>query len=160
MSNFKEIEALYRREYKTYLKLAERKVGSFWAEDLVQETFLTAMKYFPTYNPKLSELNTWVSRIFDSCVKKFRDGAPTEEVTDDSWVTHENPENCLAFTVEDFLKDIEGRKENHKQVLYCYFVHEMKPKEIMQIIPESLHNINYIVKEFRREMRDRYEGVV
>ena len=72
MSIYEQIAEVYKRDYKTFHKMAIRKVGDFWAEDLVQETFERALKYSPTYNPQLSMLDTWINRIFDSVVKKYR----------------------------------------------------------------------------------------
>ena len=156
MTIYSDIEKLYREDYKTFLKMAARKVDPLWQEDLVQETFERALRYSPTYNPQLSELRTWVSRIFDSVVKKYRNHLMTEELTEDSWLTNEGPDNTLSAVVEDFLKDIKDRKENQQQVLYCYFILGMKPKEVTQVVPESIHNVNWIVQEFRRDMRGRY----
>lgn len=156
MTIYNDIEKLYREDYKTFHKMAVRKLGDFWAEDVVQETFERALRYSPTYNPQLSELRTWVSRIFDSVVKKYRSPLMLEELTEESWITNEGPDNTLSAVIEDFMKDIKGRKENHQQVLYCYFILGMKPKEVTQVVSESIHNVNWIVQEFRRDMRGRY----
>lgn len=156
MSIIKQIEQLYREEYKTFRKMAVRKVGDFWADDAVQETFERALQYSPTYNPQLSELRTWVSRIFDSVVKKYRHTIVLEELTEESWVTEEGPHNTFDNMLIDFMKDIKERKENQQQVLYCYFILGMRPREVVKVVPESLHNVNWIVQDFRREMRGRY----
>lgn len=156
MSIYEQIAEVYKRDYKTFHKMAIRKVGDFWAEDLVQETFERALKYSPTYNPQLSMLDTWINRIFDSVVKKYRHANNLEELTEESWVTEEGPHNNFENVLEDFIKDLIGYKENQKQVLYCYFILGMRPREVLQVVPESLHNINWIVADFRRDMRGKY----
>lgn len=56
------IEKHYRKNYKRLVTMAKSRVGMNDAEDVVQDTYLSAWSY---YNPdKVTDLNKWIGQIF------------------------------------------------------------------------------------------------
>ena len=55
----------YKLKRKVLVCAAGRRVGPGWAEDAVHDAFERAVRYFPTYNSAIGELNIVASLVED-----------------------------------------------------------------------------------------------
>ncbi|MCB1176727.1 MAG: sigma-70 family RNA polymerase sigma factor [Leptospiraceae bacterium] len=72
MSTQSEFETYFKDSEKLVLKFFSGKVAYDDVEELKQETFLRAFKYFSGFDPSRGSFQTWVVRIASNVLLKFR----------------------------------------------------------------------------------------
>lgn len=131
------------------------------AEDIVQETFLRAWKYFDSFDAG-SNCRAWLFRIMFNVIN-FREGkktklAETPLEDEDRNVEYERG-NVVTF---DPLKKIEGRElleaaaqltEEYRAVLWLVVVEEFSYKEAAEILSVPIGTVMSRLHRARRELR-------
>lgn len=118
------------------------------AGDVVQETFLTALKKIEDYEPRRGSMFAWLSWLSRNCIKKALkeksrnvsyqlNESGVDEVLSDAYIqvaTHPLPEEVLeraetAELVRETLGSIPGR---YRKVLRQYYYEQSSAKEIAE----------------------------
>ncbi|HEU4386474.1 MAG TPA: sigma-70 family RNA polymerase sigma factor, partial [Blastocatellia bacterium] len=148
---------------ESLLRTAVRVLGrSQDAEDVVQETYLRAWRYFDSFETG-SNCRAWLFRIMFNVigVKRKKDSrvatAPLEE--------HEEAGTGSSNVVFlDPLKRIEGREvldattrlsEEHRSVLWLVVVEELTYKEVAEVLEVPIGTVMSRLHRARRELRKR-----
>lgn len=158
-----ELEKYYKDSYNTWVKrIKSRGVSHEDAEDIVQEAFTTALTYIHTFNPDLSNLSTWFTRIVDQTFSKMRrDALASVEITEFDIYSREADEyEGDKEQSKQVIKLIAGEKNrSHKQILFLYFVKGFKARDVAEHLNETTNNVEMVVKRFKTKVRDKYEKV-
>lgn len=131
------------------------------AEDIVQETFLRAWKYFDSFDAG-SNCRAWLFRIMFNVIN-FREGkktrlAETSLDDEDRNIEYERG-NVFAF---DPLKKIEGRElmeatarlsADYRAVLWLVVIEEFSYKEAAEILNVPIGTVMSRLHRARRELR-------
>lgn len=139
----------YQRNFDMLVKRAANRVGSFWAEDVVQSSFERALKYLDSFNPDIKPFEAWFTTIFNNTCKDYRkiNAGHFVEVEEEHWID-EDP-----IKIDDLLKEFNRATKsvnpNHRQVLYCSLILGYKDKQTAAITGESIFNVRQIRARFK-----------
>ncbi len=131
------------------------------AEDIVQETYLRAWKYFASFEAG-SNIRAWLFRIMFNVIN-FREGKKTKlaetSLDDEERNIEYERNNVIAF---DPLKQIEGRElleatkqlsEEYRAVLWLVVVEEFSYKEAAEILGVPIGTVMSRLHRARRDLR-------
>ena len=154
----KIIQEHYEKNYGKLIKRMTFRAGTEWdAEDVVQEAYCRALKYFKSYDGE--HLDQWFSTILNNTLrdyKKSEKGLVTvsfEEEELDGVACSSIPDRVM-FEIE---QRISRRPQEQQTVLYRYFVEGYTVREIYEITDYPLEAAFKLVKRFKRnELEGRY----
>ncbi|MEW6125506.1 MAG: sigma-70 family RNA polymerase sigma factor [Acidobacteriota bacterium] len=131
------------------------------AEDIVQETYLRAWKYFDSFEAG-SNCRAWLFRIMFNVIN-LREGKKTKlaetSLEDEERSVEYERSNVIAF---DPLKQIEGRElldatrqlsEEYRAVLWLIVVEEFSYKEAAEILNVPIGTVMSRLHRARRDLR-------
>ena len=147
------LEELYTSTYNQMVKNATRKLGSFWAEDAVQDTF---EKLIPIYDPeRATEPKAFAFLVLKQQVNKYRKimSGTFVEVEEDSKVLQCESPFDEEIVIQHFNHIIKDYPLLHRQVLYSRCILGLPHEQITKIIDVSLANVNQIITRFRYSIR-------
>lgn len=154
------LENHYKEVYRDKVNIMSRILKGDYAgaEDVVQEAFTRAIKFYPSFDPKKGKLPAWFNGILFNALRDLQREmkvAPKVPMRDMSW---EDVLPGLDFSNEEtriFLeKKISGvRNEKHQEVLYLFFILGYTSSEIAQIMPKmSPSNVTTIANRFKEDV--------
>lgn len=159
MDRNKVLEEFYKREYNNLVKRVNRRAGTPEnAEDVVQESFYRAIKYWDSYDDTKKTIGAWFNTILNNALKDFK----RDEL---------NYGMCLELDEEqldgvemsqtdgDMLKRIgmfiDGKNESHREILDLYFHKGYKPREIAQITDVDNKTIRMAIWRFKEDVKEK-----
>ena len=153
---YAQIENHFRSSNTALVKgLAGRTGGIHNAEDVVQEAYIRAMKYWQTYDPARS-FDTWFNRIVSSAAS---DHKKKERVR--GAVVEESGQEAAAPDLSDWkgrLDEVKtliaSKKEPNASILELYFIYGWKQVDIEQVVDRSRKAIEMICRRFRTEVKE------
>jgi RNA polymerase sigma factor (sigma-70 family) len=154
------IEEHYRLHYSALVKRANRTLKDYHhAEDCVQEAYKNAIMYLKTFDG--TDFNLWFSTIFFNMLKKYwkevyAKGMSQELKTKDHPLF---PEEIVDRHYGLIKKEIEDSdlRDNVKQILFLFFLHGYRAKEIADFTTTPPALVNTYVSRFRKILLDKYE---
>lgn len=158
MERNKVLEEYFKKEYNNLCKKVARRAGSPEnAEDVVQEAFYRALKYWNSYNPA-TKIGAWFNTILNNaCKDKMRDermaGASIEfeeELFDGVEMSQTD-----ANTAEHIRKLINAKPYPLCEVLRLYYEKGYKSIEIKQILDVEHGTVRQAVWRFKEEVREK-----
>ena len=150
------IEEHYRNNKNRLLKKFSRSTGTTQdGEDIVQEGYYRAMKYFHSFGAE-KDLDVWINTIMYNVFRDFM----SEKNKVPRKVSPANlPSIPDSIMVDDLMRFVEkyskNLKESHKKIIKLHCKYGYTLKEIGQIVDLSMSNIKIILYRFRlcaREM--------
>jgi RNA polymerase sigma factor (sigma-70 family) len=143
-----DLEKFYRENYKEYLKLfTKRGVQINDAEDIVQEAFFRAVKYFDKYNPALSDFKKWFGTIINNVhkdwIRESRNGGLVKSSTED----HQE------FAITEEIRDSIKKNIKYYDILYSYYELGYTSKEVSEMTGYSHSHIKRIIQDFKKSIR-------
>ena len=133
--------------------------------DVLQEACANALQYENSFNPKWA-YGQWFNTILNNAIRKFKieerlQGMARTNVKMNA-EEHTFSEADINFKImlcEHLEREIEGREQNERDVLYLYFLKEVAPADILNILEVKKTTMFQIIKDFRKEMGDKYNDV-
>lgn len=159
----KELEKYYRENFDTLCKRMGRACDSATdGEDVVQDAFERAIKYYASYNPH-ADFERWFSIILSNCLKahksRTRMGAvskPIEEHYDD--LEPVVPDDIRSITKVEIRNLIDNSSEPRKEILRLTFDFGYKPSEITCLVKGlTKSQIKRTLELFRKEVLEIYK---
>lgn len=124
------------------------------AEDVVQEAFTRAWKFYPAYDPERGPIEAWFNGILFNSLRDYqreKRGSPTSssrEIVPEDIITTLNINNK---ELRDKVKAVVNRK--HKRVLELFFMLGYTSTEISQMEEGmTVTNVTTIVNRFREDL--------
>jgi RNA polymerase sigma factor (sigma-70 family) len=148
------LEEHYRTNKAKLVKRLSFRAGTTWAaEDVVQEAYLRAWKYFGSLSdPK--EFPKWFSTILNNCLVDYknleRGQIPEYEEEDPAFLRY--PE----MIVRDVFKMIAARPKAAQEILTLYFKQEYTAVDISRITEYSYAQVHKTIQLFRNELKEIY----
>lgn len=150
------IEAHYRKNRFALVKRMSFRAGDY-AEDIVQESYTRALKYFASYKEEHS-LDAWMSRIMNNCLKEHKNNEKgytalsfEEEEIDGI------PCNRFAESVVGEIYDLISTKSVvAMDVLTPHFQQGYTAKEVSEITEYTYANCHKIINRFGQELKELY----
>lgn len=155
------LEAYFKKEYNNLCKKVSRRAGSPEnAEDVVQEAFYRALKYWNSYNPE-TKLGAWFNTILNNaCKDKMKDermAGASVEFEEDLFDGVEMSQTD-ANTAEHIKKLIRSKGYPLSEVLRLYYEKGYKSIEIKQILDVEHGTVRQAVWRFKEEVREKIGG--
>lgn len=158
MSKFPELEKYFEKEYNKLVQKVSRRAGSPEnAEDVVQESFFRACKYWASYNPERQKLGAWFNTILsNACKDKVRD----ERMLGMSVELEESHIDPVEMEEEVYAQQKvmalwEDKNDVHKEVLRLYYECGYKPVEIKEVLDLELGTTKQIIWRFKQEVKEK-----
>lgn len=154
-----DIEKHYRDSRgKLVKKLTFRAGTEEAAEDIVQEAYYRALKYFASFNQD-EDFNKWFSTILNNCLREYKN---VEKGHTNDEFNEEEAEGtaCTSYpghVMRDIFHLIEQKPAVHKEVLYLHFRQEYSPIDISRITDYSYANCHQIIQRFRNELKQLFQ---
>lgn len=137
--------------------------GTQWnAEDVLQEAFVRALTYWDTFDPDNKELGAWFSTILKNSLRDFKRDewlfGMGEEFDEEQYDPQEMPIGEVEL-VKKIYEMVDGKTDNHQEILLLYFDKHYSPKDIANVTTEKVKTIKQVVWRFKTEVIERYGGV-
>jgi RNA polymerase sigma-70 factor, ECF subfamily len=155
----------FEREAMTHLDALMRVASKLMrgrqdAEDIVQETYLRAWKYFSSFDEG-SNCRAWLFRIMFNVInlRTGKQAKLAESPLEDEDHTEYDQRNVVTF---DPLRQLEGRElleathklsEEHRSVLWLVVVEEFSYKEAAEILDVPIGTVMSRLHRARRDLR-------
>lgn len=164
MNNRNEtIEAHYRKNYKGLVNHMTNRVpnkSKHLAEEVVQEAYCRALKYYDGFNPEIRPFSTWFNRILNnacnSCQQEEGGNIPSLDDEDQDLEPFRLMEDVstplgIIVLIQETMKQ---QKPDVREVLNMFFNLGMKTREIAECSDYSHTNIRQIIRRFRVKFDD------
>lgn len=153
---FPLIEKHYQENHKMLFKrFIFRAGGEENAQDIVQEAYYRAMRYFGSYRPE-EDFNRWFSIILNNCLREFKNIEKNHNTIEQL----EEDVQCPSFPqhmMRDVYKIIQEKPLVQKEVLMLYFKQEYAAIDISRITEYSYANCHKIIQRFREELKETFK---
>ena len=156
-----EITNYYKENYGRMKCIARNKTGkNHSAEEIVQETFLRAIKYYHNYSPVKGSLHDWMNGVFTSRIKEWQKGIMLQggnrEIREDDIVSNDTVGEDNKTIAE--VKGMIDRLKNPltRQICYLSFIQEFTPREIEQVVGCKVGYIRNRIWLFKKDLRVVY----
>ena len=153
------VQAHYQENFNRLCKYMRFRSGTEWnAEDIVQEAYHNALKYYENYDES-QPFQAWFNKILINALVDFKrkeKGNMAEEFEEE----HSEGFACTHYT-DHVLKQIYERidakeEEHHQDILFLHFKHGYSPKDIAAITGNSPHASHKVIQRFRNELKELY----
>ena len=157
------VEAHYRKHYKTLVNHMRNRVPNkshHLAEEVVQEAYCRALKYFDGFNPEIKPFSTWFNRILNnscsSCMQEEGGNSLSMDDDDQDLEPYRIMEDVsipfdLVVLIQESMKK---QKQDVYEVLNMFFNLGMKTREIAECVEYNHGNIRQIIRRFRIKFED------
>jgi len=160
---YKIIDDHYLAESRKKVIHFSRKAGSYHnAEDVVQEAYLRAFKYWESYDPDKGTFVKWFNRIVNNALMDhFRAergrGMVVQSLKEETLlsedVAYSTRQAIATLELKEVLAKMDAKPANVKEILYLNLIDGYTSKEVADIVSENVVKIWNIVRDFRKELR-------
>lgn len=152
------IEQHYVANYERLVKRSTYRVphrSKALAEECVQEAYLRAIKYFPTFDEKRDSFEKWFEGILRNAVNDCRtiekDRGVTYELIDEDGVDL-TPSKREKYTAIGLIKSIKDSK--YKMVLSLFLLYGFKTVDIAEHTGITHTNVRQIIYKYRNKLSE------
>jgi len=152
----------FENNYNELIKRVSFRAGSPEnAEDIVQEAFVRALKYWNSYDPEKKELGAWFNSILNNALRAFKKDERLYGMCDE--FNEEEVDGVVLSQTESGLRKfidraISERPSNIADVLHLYFILGYKPREIVEVTDADAAFVSRMVYNFREELKEKIGG--
>lgn len=149
--------AHYNEKRSQYLKRLTFRAGTEWdAEDILQEAYTRALKYFNAFDG--SNFDRWFATIMNNALKDHKN-------SEKGFATVQMEEEELEGTPCTLYPDrvnaeidalIMGRSKEHQEILTLFFRHDLDAVAISQITDYPYHMTRKAINRFQNDLKDLY----
>lgn len=153
------IEAFYKDNYRELCKrVAGRAGGMYNAEDVVQEAFSRAIKYWPSFTPGKHELGAWFNTIVANSLTNFT----REEKSYGTCVEFDEDQcdgvpmsQCDQHTREALYRIASQMSPKHKEIVMLSLRFGYTRKEISEVLDIPVGGVKIVLERFRAEAKEK-----
>lgn len=156
----KQLETFFNANYRQLVNKVKGRAGSVEnAEDVVQDSFERATKYWDSYNPDAKPLGAWFNTIMNNALRaKMNDeknfGMSME--FDEEIAEGVEMSQTDAHMVEIMKEEIGKKNAFNQEVLILYFVKQYNTKSIVEILDAKLRTVEMCITRFKADIKERY----
>lgn len=154
------IEQHYVDNYERLVKRSTYRVphrSKALAEECVQEAYVRAIKYFPTFDEKRDSFEKWFEGILRNAINDCRaiekDRGVTHELIDEDGVDL-TPTKREKYTAIGLIKSIKDSK--YKLVLSLFLLYGFQSAQISEYTGLTHSNVRQIIYKYRRNASDLF----
>ncbi|QHJ80969.1 MAG: hypothetical protein [Caudoviricetes sp.] len=157
MTILQQIEEHFITQRKTLIKMAQRRLGDFWAEDAVNDAYEAAIRYGGKKEP-VASVGAYLNYILGTVIRKYEsDKFPDTEIEDWMWESGELADEMRAKGVlQSVLEDLCEIEEPTRSCVYLQMIQGERIDKVSVITGCTEGSIKMACLRFRREMREKY----
>lgn len=161
-----DLVQLYKETYNTRVKkltftLNGDKAG---AEDVVQEAFTRALKFYNSYDNGCGDINAWFNKILFNCLRDYqreklgygivRNNIEEEDEEATMWIKIYPIDAKIRALINEQLESYTNLR--HKRILQLFFILGYTTAQIPQIeLGVSQTNVTTIIKRFKDSIKEK-----
>lgn len=154
------LEDFFSNNYRKLVARAKGRAGTKEnAEDIVQESFVRAMKYWGSFDPAHKELGAWFNTILNNATKAYM---KVENNFGMSMEFDENSAEPEPFKPTDvrLIKrievDISKKNPSNQDVLRLYFLKDYTARAIVEVLDIDIKTVEKCILRFKTELSVKY----
>lgn len=153
------IEQHYLNNYRRLMKTFTFRAGTEWdAEDVIQEAYARALKYYKSFTGKPEEFNKWFYTIINNTLKEYKN--IEKGVAAESFEEEEADGIPCSYVHDRIMGEvyalIDTKSVVQIEVLTLHFKQGFSAKDISYITDVSYSAARQIILRFRNELKDLY----
>lgn len=152
-------EFYLKNSRELHKRVANRAGGAYNAEDVVQEAFTRAIKYWDSFDPTRHQLGAWFNTILNNALKDFK----REELMFGMCIEfdEELDEGVRMKThnqhmLRQITKLIHSKRDNTRDLLDMYYLKGYKTREIVQALDMDHRAVSVAVWRFKEEVKEKF----
>jgi RNA polymerase sigma factor (sigma-70 family) len=154
------IEKHYKDNRDTIVKKIAFRMGSpEAAEDVVQEAYYRALRYYDSYN-EARPFNNWFSVILRNCVAEYKNierGHPKQQEDDEDKEEAIAPQSLYSDYYNEIIELIQTKSAIQIEILNYFFINHYTVLDICAITDYNYKQIHQVVQRFRNELKEIYK---
>ncbi len=160
------IEEHYRLNYNRLVKIVSRRVPNkslALAEEVVQEAYARALKYYSTFEPKINTFDKWFGGILRNATNDCRTTEGSggtmkeyDENTEDVRVSKDDYKHLHHILLE--IHAIQKYSNRDYNILTMFYVHGFTSKDISVYQNMSHNNVRQIIYKFKNKINEIHHG--
>lgn len=152
------LEAHFIKNKDIMCKVAKRRVGEFWCEDVVQEAYTRCIKYIDNIPEDATLVNAYLYTSLRNVMNDYlRGSVDTAEVEEDMLESGELVDDWAAQGVLDEIKKhMTFLPSPEKEVVYCALVQGESYEQISKINQVTIPSVKMMVYRYRKMLEGRY----
>lgn len=156
-----QIEAYYIKNRSALIKKVAGRAGTPEnAEDIVQNAFLKALQYWPSYDARVKGFDEWFGRILSNALRDFmtdeRNYGMAMEFDEEEQPGVEMP-SISDNLREKIQKEIGLASVKNQEVLSLYYTQGYSMKEVVEITDLKYKDVDTTIQRFRKHIQERYK---
>lgn len=145
-----QLEEHYKKNYRILCLRVKNRVGGLVnAEDVVQESYCRALKYYKSFDGE-QDIGAWFNTILNNASKDFA-GAERRQGMATSGLLRNDDENNMEWVAE--IADLQAELKKHspltQEVLRLHLCCGYSRSDIVQVLDTTRDAVNKIVQRFR-----------
>lgn len=158
MSKLKLLEEHFAEHKDTMVKIAKRRLGEFWCEDAVQETYARCIQYSHSIPEDSKLVNAYLYTTMRNVIRDYMsDRISNVDVEEDMLESGELVDEWEAKGVLAQIKEaMLSLGSPEKEIVYCALVHGGKYETLSSIYNVSIPAIKMMVYRYRKSLEEKY----
>lgn len=152
-------EFYLKNSRELHKRVSNRAGGPYNAEDVVQEAFARALKYWDSFDPNRHQLGAWFNTILNNALKDFK----KEELIYGMCVEFDEELDSgvrMSTTNKDMLRKIEqlieSKRSSTRDLLDLYYLKGYKVRDIVQALDVNSQAVRTAVLRFKVEVKEKF----
>lgn len=157
MTTIEQLKEHFETRRDSLVKIAQRRIGDFWAEDAVNDSYEAVIRYAGNKAP-VAVMDAYLKYVLGTVLIKYeRDEFPDTELEEWMWESGELADEMRGRGILDnVLSDVGMLQEPERSCIFLHVIQGEKAQVVSQIIGESIPNVWKMAERFRKEMREKY----
>lgn len=158
MDKLQLLEKHFIQNKDTMTKIAKRKLGEFWCEDIVQEAYTRCIQYRKSIPDDAKMVNAYLYTTMRNVIRDYmRDQIGTVDVEEDMLESGELVDEWGATGVLDAIKaDMLTLDSPEKEIVYCALIHGEKYEALSHIHNVTIPAVKMMVYRYRSKIQEKY----
>ena len=154
------LEDFFSANYRKLVARTKGRAGTKEnAEDIVQESFVRARKYWGSFDPRQKELGAWFNTILNNATKAYMKvennfGMSMEFDEDSAGPEQVKPTDVRL--IKRIKADISTKNKSNQEILTLYFLRDYDPSAIVEVLDLSINTVNQCISRFKAELSAKY----
>ena len=152
-------EFYIKNSRELHKRVANRAGGAYNAEDVVQEAFSRALKYWDSFDPNRHQLGAWFNTILNNALKDFK----REELIYGMCVEFDEELDSgvrMNTTNKNILEKIEqliqSKRDSTRDLLDLYYLKGYKVRDVVQALDVNSQAVRTAVLRFKVEVKEKF----
>lgn len=153
------IEEHYQANRSKLVKRMTFRSGTEWdAEDIVQEAYVRAVKYFASFDNR--NFDSWFNTILNNALREHKNnekGFSTSSIEEEEELEGVPCNQYNQLIVEEIYEIINTKSENQIEVLTLFFQNGYTARDIGHITNHTYSATHQMIQRFRNELKELYK---